>query len=120
VPKVSGGGNYYAPTCLVEICDTLTDSWETELPLPVASGLVGAVTVERKIYVLVGETSQFFVFDVDQNKWTELARIPVDANTGSFGMVASEGKIYVVRGSGNYPSGIYWTYCYDPQTNSWT
>jgi len=120
VPKVSGRGNYYAPTCLVEIYDTLTDSWETGLPLPVASGLVGAVTVERKIYALVGETSQFFVFDVDQNKWTELARIPVDANTGSFGMVALEGKIYVVRGSGNYPSGIYWTYCYDPQTNSWT
>jgi N-acetylneuraminic acid mutarotase len=110
----------YSATSLVEVYDTLTDTWISGKSLPISSGLIGAVVIERKIYVLCGETSQLFVFDVDKNEWSELQKLPADANTGSFGMAVVQGKIYVARGSGEYPSGIYWTYCYDPISNTWT
>ncbi|MGB9693908.1 MAG: hypothetical protein ACPLYF_03605, partial [Fervidobacterium sp.] len=85
----------YIATSIVEVYDTLSDTWIIGKPLPIASGLVGAVAIEKKIYVLAGETSQFFVFDVIKSEWTELAKLPAAANTGSFGMASIGNKIYV-------------------------
>ncbi|MEM2704254.1 MAG: NosD domain-containing protein [Candidatus Bathyarchaeia archaeon] len=112
------GGKYVA-TSLVEIYDVETDTWISTNPMPVASGCIGAVAIGNLIYVLCGETSQLFCYDTYSGEWSELAKFPAAANTGSFGMVAFGNKIYVARGSSNYPSGIYWTYCYDVLTNTW-
>jgi parallel beta-helix repeat protein len=112
------GGQYY-PTALIEVYDTVTDTWNSGKPLPIASGLIGAVAIENKIYTLLGETGRFFCYDVASDEWSELCSFPADANTASFGMAAIGNKIYVVRGSGSYPAGTYWTYCYDVLTDTW-
>jgi N-acetylneuraminic acid mutarotase len=114
---ISGGGTERA-TSIVEIYDPSTDSWVTGTPMPAPKYHTGAVVIDNRIYVM-GHDSRLFSYDPAHDAWAEHASIPADAAYG-FGIGVVNGKIYAIRGSPDYPSGVYWTYCYDPTSDTWT
>lgn len=112
------GSNSERATTLVEIYDPATDSWTEGTSMPTPKMHAGAAIIGNKIYV-IGDDNRLFSYDPEGSVWAEHLQLPVSATAG-FGMGVVDGKMYVSKGSPTYPSGTYWTYCYDPLTDKWT
>ncbi len=100
----------------LEAYDSVTDSWTTLAPMPIASGGLAAAALDDKIYVFGGEqwTSEqkvfadSWVYDISSNSWSRLPDLP----TARHGLAATavDDTIYVIGGGklvgGGAASGV--------------
>jgi N-acetylneuraminic acid mutarotase len=82
------------------------DSWLAVAPLPTSFDVLGAASVDGKIYLIGYDICERY--DLDTNTWSSIAPLPI--YTGS-AVVACQNKIYVIGGD---PTQVY-----DPATATW-
>src|SRR5262249_55286698 len=86
-------------TNTVEIYDPETDSWTSAAPLPIATNHNAAAVAAGKLYVFGGTSSRVFVFNPDQNVWSDVAPTNyMHADTPAVAVINN--LIYVAGGSG--------------------
>jgi N-acetylneuraminic acid mutarotase len=108
--------------------DPVVNDWRDVAPMPTARGAGAGAAIGDKIYVVGGRppaANAFEVYDVSDNAWTELRRLPqTQNNRNHLAAAAIEGKIYVAGGRYNGGSvGDPRTDAldmYDPGANTWT
>nr|XP_036576439.1 kelch repeat-containing protein [Colletotrichum truncatum]KAF6783177.1 kelch repeat-containing protein [Colletotrichum truncatum] len=127
-------------TDLVDFYDTLTDTWASSTPLPVALNHPNAAVVNGKIYVFGGlaESSDqngiltwraipdSWVYDSTNGRWTSIAPFPIGTERGS-AAVGVFGKTVFLAGGLRYmetaPGGTTLTVdevsAYDTVTDTW-
>jgi len=107
------------------LANSWTNSNYTDMPQALAYG--EAVTVGSNIYYLGGTTSASallstnYRYNTSNNTWSIMAPLP--RVLAGHGAIAVGGKIYVFGGSrtnNSHSSPSNTTYCYNPETNTWT
>ena len=121
---VIGGEAASGVTGLVEVYDTISQTWRTSQnnkPTPVAN--ISAVVVSNTVIVPGGytaagvPTSIVEAYDLISDTWTSLAPLP--APRFAYALAAFRNKAYVFGGwdGKSYVSTVF---IYDPATNRWT
>jgi N-acetylneuraminic acid mutarotase len=72
---IAPGTNSGLPCNVVEVYDTVTNSWSTKTPLPVKGSFIQACTVDGKIFVL--NNTALYMYDPDNDKWTAKTSMPI-------------------------------------------
>lgn len=110
----------------LSIFDTASASWHTGAPLPLAVNHVNAAAVNEGLYLIGGydniskmvnatpDIAAGWRYDPQADTWTPIADMP--APRAASAMVALDGKLFVVGGTG---AGARAVWVYDPETNSW-
>jgi N-acetylneuraminic acid mutarotase len=117
-----------APNARVDVYDPQSDVWELKANLPIPLGGNGVCTMNGKLYVSGGLStdmiplSSFYSYDVEDDKWTELTDMTTPR--AYHVSVALDGKIYVISGTedetGYDASGTISGEVYNPDSNQWT
>jgi N-acetylneuraminic acid mutarotase len=110
------------------VYDPATDDWRELSRMPTARGGGGGAAIGNKIYVAGGRPpagNAFEVYDVEQNTWATLPRLPMRIdNRNHIAVAAIGGNIYVA--GGRYNGGGFGDprtdalEMFDPATNVWT
>jgi uncharacterized protein (TIGR03437 family) len=93
-------------------------AWTTLAPMPAARQEVSTAVLGGKIYVIAGfngsggNTNNVYVYDPQNNLWSEAANLPIATNHNAAAVAA--GKLYAFGGTSNR------CFVYDPQANSWS
>jgi N-acetylneuraminic acid mutarotase len=108
----------------VQVYDIASDSWQLGPPLPQPNNHGMAASVNGKVYLIGGQTTDdqqgatavntVYEFDEARGTWVEKAPMPTARSGGV--AVALGGKIYVA--GGRVPRGNDFA-AYDPATNQW-
>lgn len=80
----------------------------------IAGGLTGDFPDEKSL-------EQIYIYDVAENAWEEGPEIPMERRRGANGVVAFEGKIYMIGGitNGHVDGYVPWLDSYEPGTGEW-
>lgn len=114
----------------VEIYDPETGAWNTGATPPLSMHHFQAVAHEGKVYVLGAFTGGFpdetpipniYIYDPQEDSWSEGPEIPEERRRGAAGAVAHEGTIYLVGGiqNGHLDGHVHWLDAFDPATGTW-
>jgi len=107
----------------VEAYDPKTNTWETQVKMPVALNHANVAGVGDKLYVMGGrDSTASYVYNplapMADRKWTTIATIPGQRESSSVGVIS--GKIYLAGGAVSHtdpPRGEL--FVYDPATDQW-
>jgi hypothetical protein len=107
----------YSTSGVNEVYDTVTDTWETKKPLPLAGMQIQAHVINDKIYVI--RWSYVYVYDPENDSWTNKTRMPqphpdYDSSPVS---AAIDNKIIVTFESDSSGQKVM---IYDTETDSWS
>ena len=103
------------------------DFWVERAPMPNSQIFLGAVTIERKIFVIGSNytvaSNSNYMYDPQTNTWAP--KTPMTLYRGDFAVAAYHGKVYVMGGfTGTSPQFIPTLTAanemYDPATDTWT
>jgi N-acetylneuraminic acid mutarotase len=112
-PMTPGGRRFLA---LNVTHSGVRDSWETNMPMPVALDEVACAVLGQRLYVVGGGSAVTLAFDLPTGKWTNLAPRPFPGNHHA--AEAFNGRLYLFGGLGGNSSGR--VQIYDPTTNGWS
>lgn len=107
----------------VQLYDPVDDRWEMTTPMPIALNHNMAATVNGKLYMIGGQTTdagagnfsdRVFEYDPGAREWRERSRMPTARGAGV--AAVADSKIYVA--GGRPPRGADFA-VYDPQADSW-
>lgn len=107
-------------TAVNEVYDPVTDTWETKSPMPAATWLVPANTINGKICVIDWD-GKVYVYDIAADSWSTKSTAPTPSAAGFDGHVSAvvNGKIHIIGGlSTSGDSNLHQVY--DPATDNWT
>jgi N-acetylneuraminic acid mutarotase len=111
-------------TDVVEMYNTTTDSWKTDIaPLPVPLHHALSVPFQDKIYVIGGyvddwtPSDKLLLYHPATNEWTQSSVMPTARGSPNAHFVNS--TLYVIGGDANEES-LNVVESYDPTTNQWT
>lgn len=115
----------------VENYNPTTNTWSSMDPPPVEMHHITPVTLGNRIYIVGGLTGVYpneqpleyiFLFDPIKRYWDPIFKIPEERRRGGAGVVAHEGKIYIVNGITNgHTSGTTNMFdVFDPKQSIWT
>jgi N-acetylneuraminic acid mutarotase len=115
-----------APMRTVQAYDTALDRWETLPPLPLARHHVMAASVDSRLYVVGGESSnQVFdrleVYDPRTRTWQTRKSMPTPRSGASVGVI--DGVIVVAGGNDEHRAPMILhsaVEAYDPATDAWS
>jgi N-acetylneuraminic acid mutarotase len=118
------GGCGGAETNLLEVYDSVSDTWETKAPMPTPRSTVATGVIDGKLYVAGGigpflpfqPLTTLEVYDPVTNSWTTKAPMLLAAEGASAAVIS--GKLYVL--SGNSGNSIVDPQVYDPVTDTWS
>jgi DNA-binding CsgD family transcriptional regulator len=119
---VPGGcGAEGTPTQIVEVYDTLTDSWHEVSPLPEPRCAYALTTLDDRLYLFGGwdgrqYVATVYIHDPQMDTWAEVA--PMNTRRGFAAAAPLAGSLYVV---GGYDGKRELTTCilYDPAAGTW-
>src|SRR4029077_21027912 len=114
---VPGGRNANGTLDLMQIYNTVTDTWSNGMNLPAPREGGAIVAFNGLVYVIAGsDSNDVFVYDPVSNTYSTGAPLPAVAN--HVAGVLFNGEIYVVGGGfpGTAPVAHY---AYNPTANSW-
>lgn len=110
------------PTDIVEIYNTTTNTWNTQIEsLPIPLHHAAAASHQDKIYVIGGYShdwttnDRLFIYDPEANGWMEGASMPTPRGSPAANFV--NGTLYVIGGDNENPIDI--TEAYDPINDEW-
>ena len=119
---IGGADSSFSTSDKVEAYDTVSGSWRTIAPLPIALHHVAAVAYDGKIYVIGGfqgvpfaPTNTLFIFDTKTQTWSEGKSMPTAR--GALTAQVVKGRIYAIGGASGDALAI--NEAYDPATNTW-
>jgi N-acetylneuraminic acid mutarotase len=106
-------------------------SWRALAPLPDPRGHLGAIVHEGRIYAIGGQhrhdtkpvdVDSLHAYDPDQDRWTELARLPTPRSHFEAGTFVWNGRIVIAGGRDNTSGDPAMSHvsAYDPRTNRWS
>ena len=107
----------------VQVYDPASDRWELTTPMPLGLNHNMAPTVNGKLYMIGGQTTdggsgnfsdRVFEYNADTREWRERTRMPTARGAGV--AVVLDGKIYVA--GGRPPRGADFA-VYDPAADTW-
>lgn len=95
--------------------------WKTLITIPYPSAFSRMAIVGDHLYVLSSDRLQ--VYDTVMETWTQATPMPTDRQRSLFGVIAVDGKIYVVGGRGGVNTGTSgdkaYVDVYDTATGVW-
>ena len=107
--NVIGGrlGSYDRNLEANEVYDPSMDSWSTQAPLPTVRSGIASATVDHKVFVLGGESTQRAFYENESydpllDTWETMPQLPTARH--GLGAVAIGNRIYVLAG-GPTPGG---------------
>ncbi len=109
----------YAPSGLVEVYDTATDTWTTKSDMPTARVGVSASVVDGKIYLVGGNSNATEMYDPATDTWTTKTPMPFAPGLRLIWSCTSavvDSKIHVFGAFPYYNSHQ----AYDPKTDTWS
>lgn len=129
---VIGGLKRYDPlhpftsdyTNAVEVYDPSTDVWTNKSPMPIATELCSATSLDGKIYVVGGfsnnySTNKVEVYDPQSDSWTTKNNFPYSLR--SLQVVTINNKIYAIGGAKSGDSDLSNKVLeYNSTTDTWT
>jgi outer membrane lipoprotein-sorting protein len=104
-----------------EVYDTVTDTWETKIPMPDSRRLMQAHVVNGKIYVMDG--SMVYAYDPDTDLWATKTRMPEPYpkwDSWPMSAVVDDKIIVTFEYSPLSGSSEQKIVIYDPETDSWS
>lgn len=120
---VIGGGSLTTSFTTMDVFDTVTRQWTTDLPGP-ANGRYYAGTAlvdndgQPKIYVFFGGSKVVEVYDINRGAWYHNVGVsPENMDCKYCSAVEYRGKIHITGNTMVEANGA--TIIYDPQTNRW-
>ena len=106
-----------SPLAITDVKAQAENSWTSLAPLKVARRGFEVATVNKKIYVIGGISSNLTEeYDPATNTWTTKTAIPTIRT--NFGIAVYQNKIYCIGGTDGSTLDV--TEVYDPQTDTWT
>jgi hypothetical protein len=121
VDEQLGYWHSYNQSGVNEVYDTVTDTWETKTPLPLARMQIQAHVINGKIYVI--SWSLVYVYDPESDSWTSKTRMPPpypQYNSSPASAVVDNRIIvtfWVLTGFSSYEQKIL---IYDTEIDSWS
>ncbi len=107
-----------ASSNLVEVYDSVANTWLGAAPLPIETNHNAAATVGNRIFAFGGTSNRCFAYNPDLNQWSEVASMNFrHGNTPAVAVI--DGKIYVAGGDGPGMTQRE-VEVYNPGTNQWT
>ena len=101
-----------------QVYDPLTDTWETNAPMPTQRSSLDANIVDDKIY-LIGGGNATEVYDPATDSWA--TRTPIPTAVYGYASAVVDNKIYIIGGSpGDVLAMTNLTQMYDPATDTWS
>lgn len=116
----------YGGTTNFDVFDPATNTWTTLASIPMAIHHAGLIGLNDKLYLIGGyddigkmlraepDIASTWVYDPAADSWSSIADMP--APRAAQGVVALDGKIYAVAGTGTGAQDIW---IYDPATDTW-
>ena len=115
----------------VNIFDPVTKIWTNGAQPPIELNHFQAVAYQNKIYAICAFTGTYpvetpvsvvYIYDTQNNTWSNGPTIPVSRRRGSAGAVLYNSKFYIISGTQNgHTNGwVPWVDQFDPVTGIWT
>jgi N-acetylneuraminic acid mutarotase len=111
---------------VMEVYDTITNSWSTLAPMPRARDHFQAAVINGKFYAVSGRDTAIAntlafndVYDIATNTWTTAAPIPTPR--GGFSVAVLQGRLIAISGEGDGPVAGTFPQVeeYDPVRDLW-
>ncbi|MET0266201.1 MAG: kelch repeat-containing protein [Duganella sp.] len=115
----------------LDIFDTATGTWRQGAAAPLEIHHMQALAHDGKLYIVGALTGGFpeetpldhiLIYDPASDRWSAGPQIPEQRRRGGGGVVAHEGRIYLVGGNtrGHMSGYVPWLDVFDPATGAWT
>jgi N-acetylneuraminic acid mutarotase len=122
---IGGFGPDNDPVATVEVYDPAADRWETRTPLPAPTHHAAAAVIDGRLFVVGGYsggrvnwTPLHTVYEYNEARSSWATRAPLPQARGGLAVVALQGRLHAVGGSGDSASAAH--EIYEPTADRWS